>query len=257
MNRLFILYLLSFLAYGLNGSFVQAIDHSNLDEGRPLRVEDPYPIAYRELALEAGVGFSINRRSDDSFLSSVELLYGAYPNLQVGIGTNLSTEPDNEQAKFGDIELEALYNFNQETLRIPALAVKLEFTIPSGVDSPGISAKIKGLMTKSYGRLSTHINAGYQYLNGDRDGKRDNRLEFILGASYPVGAPQYTRLTIIGDVFTDLSVQRDDSSIVGTEFGFRYQLTQRTVWDAGVGTEFAGESERSLFYFTTGISVGF
>jgi hypothetical protein len=234
-----------------------AIDHGNLDEGRPLRVEDAYSIADGELALEAGLGFSINRRSDDSFLSSLELLYGAYPNLQVGIGTSLSTEPDNEQAKFGDIELETLYNFNQETLQIPAFGLRLEFNIPSGIDSPGTSAKAKGIMTKSFGRLSTHMNAAYQYLNGERDGKRDKRLEFILGASYPVGAPQYTRLTVIGDVFTDLSVQRDDTNLVGTEFGLRYQLTQRVVLDTGIGSEFAEASERAPFYMTAGVSVGF
>ena len=82
-------------------------------------------------------------------------------------------------------------------------------------------------------------------------------MEFILGASYPVGAPQYTRLTAVGDVFTDLSVEDDDLSIVGTEFGFRYQLTQRAVLDVGVGSEFAGASERAPFFGTTGISVSF
>lgn len=256
MNHLYAL-LLAIIVIGLNVSTTHAIDHSNLDEGRPLRVEDPYPIAQGELALEAGLGFSIERRGDDRFFSPFEILYGAYPNLQVGIGTSFSSESDNEQAKFGDIELEALYNFNQETLSLPAFGFKLEFNIPTGVDSPGIGFKVKGLTTKSFGHISMYANAAYQYLNGDRDGERDNRLEFILGASYPVGAPKYTRLTAIGDVFTDLSVEEDDSSVVGTELGFRYQLSQRAVLDVGIGSEFAGSSERASFFGTTGISVSF
>ncbi|HEX3034759.1 MAG TPA: transporter [Thermodesulfobacteriota bacterium] len=256
MNRSYIL-LLTITLIGFSVSDTSAIDHSNLDEGRPLRVEDPYPIAHGELAVEAGLGFSVERRRDDRFFSPIEILYGAYPNLQIGIGTSFSSESDNEQAKFGDIELEALYNFNQETLSLPAFGVKLEFNIPTGVDSPGTGLKVKGLTTKSFGHLSMHTNAAYQYLNGDRDGEKDNRLEFILGASYPIGAPQYTRLTAIGNVFTDLSVEEDDSSVVGTEFGFRYQLTQRAVLDAGVGSEFAGASERSSFFATTGISFSF
>ncbi|MBI2486223.1 MAG: hypothetical protein HYW01_04540 [Deltaproteobacteria bacterium] len=175
-----------------------AIDHSNLDEGRPLRVEDAYSIADGELALEAGLGFSIERRAEDRFFSPFEILYGAYPNLQ-----------------------------------------------------------LKGLITKSLDRLRVHANPADQYLNGERDGKRDNRLEFILGASYPVGAPGYTRLTVIGDVFTDVSVQRDDTNIVGTEFGLRYQLTQRVVLDTGIGSEFAGASERAFFYMTAGVLCRF
>lgn len=234
-----------------------AIDHSNLDEGRPLRVEDAYSIADGELALEAGLGFSIERRAEDRFFSPFEILYGAYPNLQIGFGTSFSTESDNEQAKFGDLELEALYNFNQETLRIPAFGIRVELNVPSGVDSPGTGVILKGLITKSLDRLRVHANPADQYLNGERDGKRDNRLEFILGASYPVGAPGYTRLTVIGDVFTDVSVQRDDTNIVGTEFGLRYQLTQRVVLDTGIGSEFAGASERAFFYMTAGVLCRF
>jgi hypothetical protein len=257
MNHSFIPFLLSIALVGFSVPNTYAIDHSNLDEERPLRVEDPYSIAHGELALEAGLGFSVERRNDDRFFSPVQLLYGAYPNLQIGIGTSFSSEPDNEQAKFGDVELEALYNFNQETLRIPALGAKLEVSLPTGVDSPGTGVKFKGLATKSFGGLSIHANAAYRYLNGDREGTRDNRLEFILGASYPIGAPQYTRLTVIGDVFTDLSVEHDNASVVVGELGLRYQMTQRVVLDVGIGSEFAGASERSSFFLTTGISVGF
>jgi hypothetical protein len=42
---------------------VWAVDHNNLDEGRSLRIEDAYPIAYGELAVEAGAGFQYNRRT--------------------------------------------------------------------------------------------------------------------------------------------------------------------------------------------------
>ena len=42
-----------------------AVDHSNLDEQRPLRLEDPYPIAAGEWALETGVGFRLLCRGGD------------------------------------------------------------------------------------------------------------------------------------------------------------------------------------------------
>ena len=64
-----------------------AIDHKNLDENRPLRLEDAYPIASGEIAVEAGGGFRLVRRGADQGFFPVEILYGALPNLQVGIGS--------------------------------------------------------------------------------------------------------------------------------------------------------------------------
>ena len=74
MNHLCTL-LLTIILIGFSVSTTHAVDHSNLDEGRPSRVEDPYPIAHGELALEAGFGFNIERRGDDRFFSPIEILY--------------------------------------------------------------------------------------------------------------------------------------------------------------------------------------
>ncbi len=245
------------LAASVPGAY--AVDHSNLDEGRPLRLEDPYPIASGELAVEAGLGFTFQRRSQDRGVFPIQVLYGVYRNTQLGLGTTLSTDPHeiDEQTKSGDLELEALYNFNQETLTLPAVGVEVELNFPTGVDSSGTDVRVKGLLTKSFNRLSLYVNAGYDFLDGAKRGERDSRYEFIVGASYPAGAPQYTRMTVLGDVFTQQSVQHGDANIVGAEAGFRYQLTPRAVLDAGISSEFAGPAERSIFFFTTGISIGF
>jgi hypothetical protein len=259
MNRVDIRVLSSLVLLGISTPTAYAIDHSNLDKGRPLQLEDPYPIATGEIAVEAGLGFTIERRSEDRGFFPIQVLYGAYPNSQLGIGTTLSTDPReiDEQERSGDLNLEALYNFNQETLNLPALGVKLELNLPTGVDSSGTDVSLTGLVTKSFGHLSLHVNAGYAFLSGEDPGERDGRYEIILGASYPIGAPHYTRLTVLGDLFTEQSVARGESNITGAEVGLRYQLTYRAVLDAGLGSEFAGPTDRSSFYLTTGLSVGF
>jgi hypothetical protein len=236
-----------------------AIDHKNLDEGRPLRSEDAYPIAHGEFAIEAGMGFTLQRQGADRGLFPVELLYGPLPNLQVGIGTMLSTDPHeiDDRPKSGDLRLSALYNFNQETLTLPAFAVKLGLDAPTGVDAHGFGVEAKGIVTKSVERLSLHLNAGYEFVTSGRADERDGRYKLAIGASYPVGAPRFTRATLVGDVFAEQSSHRGDPTTVGTEVGLRYQLTPRIVWDVGVGTEFAGPAERSRFSFTTGLSFGF
>jgi outer membrane putative beta-barrel porin/alpha-amylase len=256
MIRIATIALLLVLAFA-HGAY--AIDHKNLDEGRPLRLEDAYPIAHGEFAIEAGAGFTLQRRGTDRGLFPVELLYGALPNLQVGIGTLLSTDPHeiDDRPKSGDLRLSALYNFNQETIVWPAFAVKLGLDAPTGVDAHGFGVEAKGIITKSVERLSLHLNAGYEFLTSTRDDERDGRYKLAIGASYPVGAPRFTRATLVGDVFAEQSSRHSDPTTVGTELGLRYQLTPRIVWDVGVGTEFAGPAERSKFSFTTGLSFGF
>ena len=236
-----------------------AIDHSNLDENRPLKMEDPYTIAHGEWALELGSGYSFERQSSDRAIFPIEILYGAIPNLQLGLGSTLSTEPRTieGQTRSGDLQWSALYNFNQETLSMPAFGLKTEFNFPTGVQSSGIDTELKGLITKTFGRLGVHLNAGYHFLSGTELNGRDGNYEIVLGASYPIGAPKYTRTVLLWDLFTEQSEQRGESNIYGTEVGFRHQLSHRTVLDFGVGSEFAGPAHRVQFYVTAGISLAF
>jgi len=236
-----------------------AIDHKNLDEGRPLRLEDAYPIAHGEFAIEAGAGFTLQRRGADRGLFPVELLYGPLPNLQVGIGTAFSTDPReiDDRPKSGDLRLSALYNFNQETLKLPAFAAKLALDAPTGVNAHGFGVEAKGIVTKSIERLSLHLNAGYEFITSSRDDERDGRYKLAMGASYPVGAPRFTRATLIADVFAEQSSRHGEPTTVGTEVGLRYQLTPRIVWDVGVGTEFAGPAERRGFRSQLGCPSAF
>ena len=73
---------------GLGADPASAIDHKNLDEGRPLRLDDAYSIATGEIAVEAGAGFTLQRRGSNRGFFPVELLYGAFPNFQIGIGSS-------------------------------------------------------------------------------------------------------------------------------------------------------------------------
>jgi hypothetical protein len=236
-----------------------AIDHKNLDEGRPLRLEDAYSIAHGEWAIEVGAGGTFSRRGPNRAVLPVELLYGVFPNLHVSLGTELSTDPRSieEQQKSGDVQLSTLYNFNQETLAVPAFGATLELNIPTGVESSGVDVELKGLVTKSFGGLSLHGNAAYTFLGGTERGERDGRYELVLGASYPIGAPKHTRTTLLGDLFSEQSVRRGEENVVGLEVGVRHQLTPRIVVDAGLGTEVAGPADRNSLFVTLGVSFGF
>ena len=237
----------------------EAIDHKNLDEGRPLRLEDAYPIAHGEISIETGAGFTLLKRGSNSGFFPAEILYGALPNLELGVGSTLFTDPHGieDRPKSGDLRAHALYNFNQESLRLPALAGKLNLTAPTGVDAHGYGIALKGIATKSIDRLSFHLNGGYEVLTDSKRTQRDGRYELALGASFPIGAPKFTRTTLVADVFADQPVTRREATSAGTEVGVRYQLTPSIVWDVGLGTQFAGPATRASFFATTGLSLGF
>jgi hypothetical protein len=236
-----------------------AIDHNNLDEGRPLRFEDAYPIAYGELSAETGAQLLLNRHKTDRFAFPIEVLYGAYWNLHVGIGSTVSTQPRkiDESEKSGDLRTSALYNFNQETLRLPALAVKLGLDFPTGVRSQGVDTKLTGIMTRSVGPARTHINVGYEFVGSAGDGERDGRYTVVLGAQYPLGYPRHFDTTLLADIFTQQAVRSGETNPSGIEVGIRRQIAPLVIIDAGVGTEFTGPAERTSFFATAGVSVGF
>ncbi len=236
-----------------------ALDHDNLDKNRPLQIEDAYPIAKGEIALEGGARFSDRRQGRTHFAFQPQLLYGVIYNTQLEIGGDLLTEPTsiNGSEKSGDLRAGVLYNFNTETLTMPALAVKLEIELPTGVRSKGVDGTIAGIVTRSFGRWRTHLNVEYTVVGSAQGSERNGLYRLLAGVSYPLGYPSMFRDTLIADVFTRQSVLSGERNPTGIEVGLRHQLSSRIVLDGGIGTEFAGPSDRSAVFGTLGLSFGF
>jgi hypothetical protein len=236
-----------------------ALDHGNLDEGRPLQIQDAYPVSLEELVVEAGAGFAWRRHSSDQGFFPVQFVYGILPNTQLELGTTFFTSPHeiDSPGKSGDVSVGALYNFNQETLTLPAFALKGSLQLPSGVDSSGIESEVTGIVTKSLHRLVLSFNAEYQFIGGHNRDERNSRYKFVFGGGYPVGSPKHTRTVLLADVFLNQAASRGERKTLGGEIGLRHQLRERLVLDLGVGSEFSGPTNRSPLYVNAGFSVGF
>lgn len=234
------------------------VDINNLDLERPIRLEDAYPVSHGEFVLEFGAGFAAQRNSPDRLFGAGDLLWGAAPNLQLSLSGFASTHPRDidEDTKSGDLQVGGLYNFNQETLTFPAIAAKLTLNLPTGIDSSGLDAEIKAIFTKSFDDVSFHLNVGYEFLSGTSGNEEPGRWKLAFGPSIPLGAPHSTRMTLVADLFAEEGALRHSAETIGAEVGLRYQLTERIVMDAGIGTEFAGE-DRSPVFATVGVSFSF
>jgi hypothetical protein len=237
----------------------RALDHDNLDPNRPIQMEDAYALPEGEIGLESGVRVNDRRAGRTQVVFQPQIIYGAFRNTQIEIQSDLLTEPHTVAGanKSGDLHLGVLYNFNTETLTLPAFAVRLEADFPTGVRSKGLDTQMTGILTRSFGRLRFHFNAGYTVLGTPQGRERDGTYRLVAALSYPIGYPHRFRETLIVDVYTRQSDLKHQRNNTGIEIGLRHQLSSRIVLDGGLGTEFVGPSDRSVLTGTVGLSVGF
>ena len=236
-----------------------ALDHDNLDPNRPIGMEDAYAIPKGEIGLEGGVRFNDRRESRTRVTFQPQIIYGAFDNAQIEIQGDFITEPNSlvGVTKSRDLHLGLLYNFNTETLQLPAFAVRVGADLPTGVNSKGVDTQVTGILTRSFGRLRAHLNAGYTILGSPQGQERPGAYRAVAAVSYPLGYPDSFRDTLIASVYTRQSDQHGQRNNTGCEIGLRHQLTSRVVLDAGLGTEFYGPTDLAALLGTVGVSVGF
>jgi hypothetical protein len=247
------------LLLAISPAVALALDHDNLDPNRPIGMEDAYPIAKGEIGVEGGVRFNDPRQGRTRVTFQPQILYGAFANTQIEIQGDLFTDPSTLTGanKSGDLHLAMLYNFNTETIELPAFAVRVEVELPTGVNSTGVDTQMTGIMTRSFGRLRTHLNAGYTILGSPQGQERPGTYRVVGAVSYPLGYPTSFLDTLIASIYTRQSDLRGQCNNSGVELGLRHQLTSRIVLDGGLGTEFSGPSNRAALLGTVGVSVGF
>ena len=240
-------------------ALVYALDHDNLDPNRPIAIEDAYVIPKGEIGVEGGVTFNDRKEGKGRFGFQPQIIYGALENLQLEIMTGLVTEPTTLSGddKSGDLSVGVLYNLNTETIDLPAFSIRAELGFPTGVNSKGVDSELTGVMTRSFGRWRTHVNVGYTFLGSPQGQERSGTYRVVAAVSYPLGYPTSFRDTIIANVFTRQSDLVDQRNPTGVGIGLRHQVSSRVVFDAGLGTEFLGPSDRSVFFSTMGLSIGF
>ncbi len=154
------------LMLGLLAQPSLALDHDNLDPNRPIGMEDAYAIPKGEIGVEGGVRFNDQRQGPTRVTFQPQIIYGAFNNTQIEIQGDIFTDPSTIVGpdKSGDLHVSVLYNFNAETLNLPAFAVRAEVDLPTGVNSQGVDTQVTGILTRSFGRFRAHLNAGYTVL---------------------------------------------------------------------------------------------
>lgn len=223
-------------------------DHMNLDENLPLRVEDAYPLSYRDREIQVYFQY-IDQQEQRYQMNLTPILEIGFPlNAQLEINVPLIFGKTDKTGS-ADIQTGLLYNFNMEGVYFPAIAFKASIDIPTGKDSRGVDPRFKLILTKTLwsGKLN-RINLNGEYrLNVDSQGdERQHLYTIVAGYSW--------RITPNSIIIFDFYRERErevNTDINVFEAGTRTQLDPLTVLSIGGGVGIQQQSPG--FHVTIGL----
>jgi hypothetical protein len=215
-----------------------AVDHNNVDAGRPLSFDDAEAIAYRERAVEAGLTGSFPNDGKAGLGLGAEFLYGFALNNQISVDADPSVggRAGSDETRFdaGDVGVGLLHNFNREIGNIPAFALRSDVFFPTGRDSDGVKVRLRGILSKyliQYDRI--HLNLDGTYISEPQDNERQFLPAVVLGYSKPIGYPKSFNRTGSAEIGVRQGETFGTGPIVRLGVGLRQQVTVRSVVDIG------------------------
>lgn len=235
-------------AAGTKAAYPQ-IDYRNLDDHRPVRTEDAYPIERYAFELIAPYEYERGRGGEEHHLFTPELSYGLLANTQAGLKL-----PFTDEGLAGP-RLFVLRNLNTEGRVLPGLALRADLAIPAGRlagEDPQLT--LRGIATRSWGLVRVHLNGGVT-LGPD------------AGRAAVDAEPDWT-VTLAADrtflrrsmlAIAEIGVSRSVSgapTAVSAALGLRYQLTPTIVFDAGAARRLSADAGPDLA-LTAGFSHAF
>lgn len=213
-----------------------AADHTNLEEGIPTQLEDAYTIPYLGKEIQLATRYDRTADHRNLFLVEPRFEYGLARNLQVAVGVPFdygsAARQQAEGRGLGNVNLSALYNFNQESLYLPAFALSGRVEFPTADRARGVDTAVGLVFSKTLGSASfmprLHFNALWLHNAGADTNERENGYRLIAGYTMRIGADT---VGIVDYVHEREVSERRTSNLI--EVGLRRQITPRFVLSAG------------------------
>lgn len=207
------------------------LDYRNLDDERPVTTEDAYPV--ERYAVELMIPFAAERTAGADVLSFLpELMWGLAANTMLGAKVPLALADGADGIRVGGPRLFALYNFNTESPRLPALALRLDTSLPWGGDAgEAMTGTVTVIATRSWGVWRSHLNGSYTVAEAQRAPLLDPPVRW--SASLAIDHTDWRHsLLWIGEL--RLAGALDGTTGWRGGVGARWQATPEVVFDAGV-----------------------
>ncbi|MGZ9194757.1 MAG: hypothetical protein ACXW65_21065 [Gemmatirosa sp.] len=250
------------LAQPLAQPLAAQTDYYNTDAGRPITIEDAYPVERRAVELQLAP-LRLERARGGVYHWGVEpeIAIGVLPRTQLEVGLPLAVVEGaggRQHAGLAGVELSVLHNLNVETT-IPALAIVGDVLVPAGRLGPDRAyPSLKGIATKTFPWARFHVNG--QYTFGDRLVARDGSDEAPTGelSRWQAGVAvdrtfPLRSLLLTGELFAREPLRLGERVEWNTGAGVRYQLSPRVAGDAGAGYRLTGHDRG--WFATVGAAV--
>lgn len=226
---------------------------ANIEQGLPLQFEDTVPQEFLGREFQFVSRYERTHEGEDRWLVEPRLELGVWQNTQLTIATPFLFGDADEGDGLGPVEVDLLYNFNQETLDLPAFALKLGADFTNAAEAgggDGVDPFVGVLLDRTIGDTSLyqkiHLNVQYQFNGEQLDDERDGRYEVAIGYSRRLGASAM----LVADLVRFQEVTKNDEVNLA-EIGLRYATTPQSVLSVGVGFGIGDESPDSR------LTVGF
>ena len=214
---------------------VAQIDYRNLDDDRPVRVEDAYPT--ERYAFELLIPYSLEHERGGGTIhaSLLELEYGAFRNAHVGIKTPVAVRRDagTTTSALAGLRVFGLYNFNTESRVFPAFALRADATFPvGGLGGSETNVAVKAIATRSFGANRIHLNAAYRLGPEGRRAAVEAADRWWYGVALDRTVFRQSIL-VVGEAYA-ADIARGAPVEVSASLGLRWQWRPTTVLDFGV-----------------------
>ena len=255
-----ILYAL-FAAVASPGLAEAQTDYYNLDDGRPVAVEDALPLERYAFELQVAP-FRVEGEGDGTKILSLapELAYGLLPRTDLSLHLPVTLRRGEGLAEdvsgVSGLELVLFHNLNVETRSAPALALSGGLAFPvGGLAGKSTRATVKAIATRTLtGALRgmrVHANAAYTFGEEAEAGRPET-----AGSRWQAGLAAdrtfvFNSFLIVGNIYADrpLVEAADTRWIAGA--GIRYQVSPRFAVDAGLERRLGEEGPDWAFTFGT------
>lgn len=221
-------------------------DYYNTDAGRPITVEDAYPVERRAVELQlAPLRLERARGGLYTWALEPEVAVGVLPRTHFEVGVPLAyVDAGTLGSSYGiaGVEMAVLHNLNVETT-IPALALAAEVLLPVGSLGPARAySSLKGIATKTFSWARVHANAAYTFGGAPAvgEGSLDESSRWMGGVAVDRTFPLRSML-LTAELVARQPLHADEPVGWSTGVGTRYQFSPRWALDAGVGYDLTGD----------------
>ncbi len=215
-------------------------DFFNLDEDRPVAIEDAAPVERYAFEFQLAP-VRVEGEPDGTTIWSVapELAYGLLPrtdlSLHVPMALRRGDGPAGDASGVSGLEVSLFHNLNVETLSLPAFAFRGDLVLPvGGLADESTTGTVKAIATRTIvTALRLHANAAFTFGEEAAPGVEVEATRWRAGLALDRTFPLKS-LLLVGNVYADrpLAEQADTRWIAGA--GIRYQWSPRLALDAGV-----------------------